>query len=143
MTIKLLKPTGTFLAALLSVVGLWLMQSCSDDPDANSVPTFSEITVLPAQNIYHVGDRVTISVKMTHPASATLKKAQYWFYASWMFAADEDVDFQEADEAGVFTSSPFTLTTAGTQKLYFFGRCEFPKFDFRKIELSKSITVEP
>lgn len=132
----------TAVYTVLLTAASFLVTGCSDDDDVR-VPAFSELTVEPAQAVYHVGDRVTLKIKMTSPGSSDMKKSQYWFYASWMFATDEDVDFQEADAGGVFTSSPITLTTAGSVNLYFFGRCEYPRLDFRKIEIARTITVEP
>ena len=129
-----------FAGLLLLILGCSPWLSCSDDEDDTRLPSFDEMTITPAQDVYHVGDRITCSIRMTSPASSNLKKATWWFYASWMFAGDEDVDFQES-ENNVFTSSTITLTKAGNQTLYFFGRCEYPKFDFRKVEIAKTIKV--
>ena len=93
--------------------------------------------------MYHVGDVVTCSIVRTSEGSADLREASYWWYASWWFADPElKADFQDFDaETATCTSAPITLTKPGEVTLYFFGRIEFPNFDWRKVEIGKTITV--
>ncbi len=115
--------------------------SCSDD-DSTHVPSFSVIKVTPEKDVYKVGDVVRCSISQTAPASEDLRDASYWWYASWWFADSEmKADFQEFGADGVNTSSEITLTQAGDVTLYFFGRVEFPNYDWRKVEIGKKIKV--
>ena len=63
-------------------------------------------------------------------------------YASWWFPDPEmKADFQDFDESGVNTSAEITLTEAGEMKIYFFGKLDFPNFDWRKVEIARTVTV--
>ncbi|MBQ9073670.1 MAG: hypothetical protein IJY30_04330 [Muribaculaceae bacterium] len=89
-----------------------------------------------------MGDVITCSITEIKAPSDELKSASYWWYASWWFSnPDLTADFQEFDENRVNTSSEITLTEAGEVTLYFFGRLDYPNFDFRKVEIGKTITV--
>ncbi len=131
------------------LIGLLLIMSCfagasscgKDDP--NYEPSYTTITITPEKAVYHVGDVVVCKIVQTKAASTTLKKASYWWYASWWFNdPNKTADFKSIDENNTFTSSEITLTQAGEVKLYFFGRLEYPQFDFRKVEIAKTITVQ-
>ena len=72
---------------------------------------------------------------------------QYWFYASWWFENPEmTADFQTfaQNEAGkyVATSSPIVLTEPGEVKLYFFGKLQYPNWEFHKVEIPVIINVQ-
>jgi hypothetical protein len=128
------------LFCVLCIIGLGT--SCSDD-DNNDEPTFTDITITPEKDVYHVGDVVTCKITENSAGSETLKKATYWWYASWWFSdPNMTADFQTFDESKTCSSSAITLTKAGKVTLYFFGRLEYPQFDFRKVEIGKTITVE-
>lgn len=116
--------------------------SMHDDDDKISEPTFSHITITPEKEIYHVGDIVTCSINRTSPGIGDLRDTSYWWYTSWWFTDSEmKADFQEFSDDNVNTSSPITLTTPGRVTLYFFGRLEYPHWDWRKIEIGRTITV--
>ena len=119
--------------------------ACNKPTTAVTVPTFSDIVVSPAQDTYHVGDTVTCTIRRLTLGSDNLQSDQYWFYASWWFSNPElTADFQEfADVEGVeqATSSPIVLTEAGEVRLYFFGKLEYPCWEFRKIEISVTLNV--
>lgn len=130
----------SLLLVLLCSVSLW---SCSDD-DGPQSPTFGQVVISPERDVYHVGDVVTCSIVRTSEGStADLREASYWWYASWWFSDPElKADFQDFDaETATCTSAPITLTQPGEVTLYFFGRIEYPNFDWRKVEIGKTITV--
>ena len=115
--------------------------SCSDDDDDRDT-SYSVITITPEKDVYHVGDVITCSITEVKAPGSDVKDASYWWYASWWFTDPEmKADFQDFDANKVNTSSEITLTEAGEVTLYFFGRIEYPKFDFRKVEIGKTITV--
>lgn len=135
----MLKRTYIYLLAI--VLGLAL-GACSDDDKGRSMPTFTTIELTPAQSEYHVGDVVTCTIRMVAPAGEALQEASYWWYASWWFSDPNlKADFCQADDEGVFTSQPIELTEAGDVTLYFFGRVQFPQFDWRKVEIGRTIKV--
>ncbi len=133
--------TRFVILVLIAVVSL----ACNKPTTAVTVPTFSDITVTPAQDTYHVGDTVTCSIRRLTLGSDNLQSDQYWFYASWWFSDPElTADFQEfADVEGVeqATSSPIVLTEAGEVRLYFFGKLEYPCWEFRKVEIPVTLNV--
>jgi hypothetical protein len=116
------------------------LASCSDDDQ--ELPGFTTISITPEQSVYHVGDVITCSITETKAAPDGLKAASYWWYASWWFTdSTMTADFQDFDDNKTCTSSQITLTKAGDVTLYFFGRLEYPKFDYRKVEIARTITV--
>lgn len=129
----------SLLLVLLCSVGLW---SCSDD-DGPQSPTFGRVVISPERDVYHVGDVVTCSIVRTSEGStADLREASYWWYASWWFSDSEmKADFEDFGEDGINTSAEITLTEAGEVTLYFFGKLDFPNFDWRKVEIGRTITV--
>ena len=97
-----------------------------------TLPTFSSIAVTPET--------------MLTPGDASLKQATYWFYTSW-WGSDPDMtaDFCQPDTVdGVisFTSSPITLTEKGEVRIYFWGRLEYPNWDFQPIQIPVTLKVE-
>lgn len=127
---------------LLVLFSLLVCTSCSDD-DENYEPAFTSISITPEKDVYHVGDVITCTITETKEASTTLKNATYWWYASWWFSDPNlTADFQSFDDQKTCTSSPITLTKPGEVNLYFFGRLEYPQFDFRKVEITKKIIVQ-
>lgn len=134
----MLKTTARILLALIALLPLG---ACSDDDDPG-LPGFGEIIVTPEKDVYEVGDQVTCTIRMTSPGGPALKKATYWWYTSWWFqSTDNPVDFQEFNADNECVSSTITLTEAGDVKLLFFGRLEYPKYDWRKVEIAKTIKV--
>lgn len=110
------------------------------------LPTFSNITLTPAQSVYALGDTVQASVNMLTPGDPSLKKATYWFYTSWWGSDPEmTADFCTPDTTdGVitFTSSKITLTQAGEVRIYFWGRLEYPNWNFQPIQIPVTLNVE-
>lgn len=134
-----IKHFGLLLAALLGAAGL---ASCSDDDGDIAEPSFSQITITPQKDVYSVGDVITCTITLTSPGSDNLRDASYWWYASWWFADSElTADFQDFDDNGLCTSSTIELTTPGEVTLYFFGRLEYPNWDWRKVEIGRTIKV--
>lgn len=129
-----------YLTLLLMAVIPLLVTACDDDKDLE--PTFSQIVISPAKDVYKVGDVVTCSITRTSEGTGDLRGADYWWYASWWFDNSElKADFQEFDDSNVCTSSEITLTEAGNVTLYFFGRLDYPHYDKRKVEIARTITV--
>ena len=111
-----------------------LFCACTDKTGV-TLPTFSA-----------VGDQVECSVTMLTPGDASLKQATYWFYTSW-WGSDPNMtaDFCQPDTVdGVisFTSSPITLTEKGEVRIYFWGRLEYPNWDFQPIQIPVTLHVE-
>lgn len=120
-----------------------LLLSCEEQQPQVTLPSYSAISVSPQKEVYHVGDTVVCRISMQDQGSDNLQKATYWWYAGWWFTdATMTADFQSFDEEGVCMSSPIELTEAGTQKLYFFARLEYPGWDFRKVEIPITLQIE-
>ena len=133
---------------LLMVITALTLASC--EPKSTVVlPTFSNITISPQQDAYRVGDTITCSIERLTTGSEELFEDdnEYWFYASWWFENPEmTADFQTfaQNEAGkyVATSSPIVLTEPGEVKLYFFGKLQYPNWEFHKVEIPVIINVQ-
>lgn len=144
-----------FLCLGIVVLTLLLLLPSCKKKDPVTLPTYSEISISPQKDVYQVGDIVRCSIKMQTMGSDNLQKATYWFYANWWFTDPElTADFQEFvtdPETGemVATSNEIELTEAAVQKtkdnehadLCFYGRLEYPNWDFRKVEIRVPIRV--
>ena len=133
---------------LLMLITVLTLASC-EPKSAVVLPTFSNITISPQQDVYKVGDTITCTIeRLTTGSNDLFEDAnQYWFYASWWFGNHElTADFQTfaQNEAGkyVATSSPIVLTEPGEVKLYFFGKLQYPNWEFYKVEIPITITVQ-
>ena len=133
---------------LLMLITVLTLASC-EPKSAVVLPTFSNITISPQQDVYKVGDTITCTIERLTTGSEELFEDdnQYWFYASLWFCNHElTADFQTfaQNEAGkyVATSSPIVLTEPGEVKLYFFGKLQYPNWEFYKVEIPITITVQ-
>lgn len=134
----------------LSLMVFTILTLASCEPESNVViPTFSDITISPQLDTYAIGDTITCSIERLTIGSEELFEDdnQYWFYASWWFGNHElTADFQTfaQNEAGkyVATSSPIVLTEPGEVKLYFFGKLQYPNWEFYKVEIPVIINVQ-
>jgi hypothetical protein len=110
------------------------------------LPKFSEITLSPSKAVYALGDTVQASITMLSPGDPSLKKATYWYYTSWWGSDPEKTaDFCTPDTiAGTicFTSGKIALTQAGEVRIYFWGRLEYPNWDFQPIQIPVTLNVE-
>ena len=144
-----------FLCLGIVVLTLLLLLPSCKKKDPVTLPTYSEISISPQKDVYQVGDIVRCSIKMQTTGSDNLQKATYWFYANWWFTDPElTADFHEFvtdPETGemIATSSEIELTEAAVKKtkenehadLCFYGRLEYPNWDFRKVEIRVPIRV--
>ena len=133
---------------LLMLITVLTLASC-EPKSAVVLPTFSNITISPQHDVYKVGDTITCTIERLTDGSDNLFEDanQYWFYASWWFTnPDLTADFQlfEENEAGksIATSSPIILSEPGEVKLYFFGKLQYPNWEFHKIEIPVTIHVQ-
>ena len=141
--------TKQFVKTILLMVIMALTLASCEPKSAVVIPTFSNITISPQQDAYRVGDTITCSIERLTTGSEELFEDdnQYWFYASWWFENPEmTADFQTfaQNEAGkyVATSSPIVLTEPGEVKLYFFGKLQYPNWEFHKVEIPVIINVQ-
>lgn len=139
----------------IGLIAFGFLPSCKKS-DAVTLPEYSAINVYPQKQVYQIGDTIYCKIAKLSEGSETLKKATYWFYANWWFADPElTADFQEFvinPETGRMeaSSSEIVITDAAVQKaaenghvdLCFYGRLEYPNWDFRKIEIRVPINVE-
>lgn len=144
-----------FLCLGIVVLTLLLLLPSCKKKDPVTLPTYSEISISPQKEVYEVGDTVRCSITMQTTGSTNLQKTTYWFYANWWFTDPElTADFQEfvTDSITgemVATSSEIELTEAAVKKtkdnehadLCFYGRLEYPNWDFRKVEIRVPIRV--
>ena len=133
----------SYLFVLLALV--LAFTGCKRD-QAHELPTFSDITVTPAKSVYALGDSVQCSITMLTPGAPTLKQATYWFYTSW-WGSDPNMtaDFCSPDtiEGTVsFTSSKIALKQSGEVRIYFWGRLEYPNWDFQPVKIPITLHVE-
>ena len=133
----------TYIFALFSLVLAFV--ACTGEK-ARELPTFSTITVTPAKEVYTLGDSVQASITMLTPGDPSLKNATYWFYTSW-WGNDPNMtaDFCTPDTVdGIvsFTSSKIALTQAGEVRIYFWGRLEYPNWNFQPVQIAVTIHVQ-
>lgn len=127
---------------LLIALPAFVLTGCKDDDGPRALPTFDDIRITPEKAQYQVGDEIVLSITMTNPGGSELRDASYWWYTSeWFSDLDITPDFCEINENKEFVSQPITLDKAGELTLYFFGKVEYPHYDWRKIEISRKITV--
>lgn len=144
-----------FLSLWIGMLTLLLLLPSCKQKDAVALPNYSVISISPQKEVYEVGEKVRCSITMQNTGSSNLQKATYWFYANWWFTDPElTADFQEFvtnPETGemVATSNEIELTLPAAQKtkdnghaeLCFYGRLEYPNWDFRKVEIRVPICV--
>lgn len=125
---------------------LVLVLSACTGEQKRTLPTFSAITISPAKEVYSVGDSVVASVTMLTPGDPSLKKATWWFYTSW-WGADPDMtaDFCSPDTVSgtiSFSSSKIALTQQGEVRIYFWGRLEYPDWDYQPVQIPVTLHVK-
>lgn len=144
-----------FLCLGIVVLTLSLLLPSCKKKDSVTLPTYSEISISPQKEVYTEGDVVRCCIKQLSDGSTNLQKATYWFYANWWFTDPEmTADFQEFvidEETGeaIAISSEITLDKGAVTKtsenghadLCFYGRLEYPNWDFRKVEIRVPIRV--
>ena len=131
---------------LLAIFYLVLALSACTGEKARELPTFSSITVTPAKEVYALGDSVQCAITLITPGDVSLKKATYWFYTSW-WGSDPNMtaDFCSPDTINgtiSFTSSKIALTQAGEVRIYFWGRLEYPNWDFQPVQIPVTLHVQ-
>ncbi len=135
-----------FIGYRLSVIALTLaltstLFSCSSDDDL-AKPNFSEITVSPVQDVYHVGDMITLTVKQLSDTPSEIKTETAWFFYPDGASQDDRILFvPRTSDTSEFVSSVITLRSAGTVQLAFYTQYDYPKYKYDGVTLYKTITV--
>lgn len=130
----------------LSVIALSLaltsmLFNCSSDVDL-AKPTFSEITISPVKDVYHVGDLITLTVRQLNETPSEIKAETAWFYYPDGATQDDRILFvNRTVDTGEFVSSVITLRSAGTVQLAFYTQYDYPKYKYDGVTLYKTITV--
>ena len=109
----------------LSVIALSLaltsmLFNCSSDVEL-AKPTFSEITISPVKDVYHVGDLITLTVRQLNETPSEIKAETAWFYYPDGATQDDRILFvNRTVDTGEFISSVITINSAGTVQLAFY-----------------------
>ncbi len=123
---------------LLFTVLCLAVTGCNND-DELPKPSFSDITVTPAQSTYHVGDKVTLSVKMLSTLPVEIKAAKYWFYYDY---ATKAMFVTPTSDTNELVSPEITLTAAGDIELSFWAQFDYPKYQYDGVTKRVVIHVE-
>lgn len=121
---------------LLTTVLCLTFASCSDDDDSLPKPSFTEITITPAQDVYHVGDKVKLTVTQTSATPEDIKAAKYWFYYDY---ATKAMFVTPTADTNAFVSPEITLTKAGDTELSFWAQFDYPHYKYDGV--TKRITI--
>lgn len=130
----------------LSVIALSLaltsmLFNCSSDVEL-AKPTFSEITISPVKDVYHVGDLITLTVRQLNETPSEIKAETAWFYYPDGATQDDRILFvNRTVDTGEFISSEITINSAGTVQLAFYTQYDYPKYKYDGVTLYKTITV--
>lgn len=130
----------------LSVIALSLaltsmLFNCSSDVEL-AKPTFSEITISPVKDVYHVGDLITLTVRQLNETPSEIKAETAWFYYPDGATQDDRILFvNRIVDTGEFISSVITINSAGTVQLAFYTQYDYPKYKYDGVTLYKTITV--
>ena len=130
----------------LSVIGLVLtltsvLFSCSSS-DELAKPIFSEIIVSPTQDVYRVGDTITLTVKQITETPSDIKAETSWFfYPDGETQNDRILFATRTFNTSEFVSSVITLRAAGKVQLAFYTQYDYPKYKYDGVTLYKTITV--
>lgn len=130
----------------LSVIALSLaltsmLFNCSSDVEL-AKPTFSEITISPVKDVYHVGDLITLTVRQLNETPSEIKAETAWFYYPDGVTQDDRILFvNRTVDTGEFISSVITINSAGTVQLAFYTQYDYPKYKYDGVTLYKTITV--
>jgi len=130
----------------LSVIALSLaltsmLFNCSSDVEL-AKPTFSEITISPVKDVYHVGDLITLTVRQLNETPSEIKAETAWFYYPDGATQDDRILFvNRTVDTGEFISSVITINSAGTVQLAFYTQYDYPKYKYDGVTLYKTITV--
>lgn len=123
-----------FLATILCLA----FTACSDD-DSLPKAKFSEITIAPMQQTYHVGDKVTLTVKQATDTPSEVKAAKYWFYYDYATKAMFVTPTADTNE---FVSPEITLTRAGDIELSFWAQYDYAQYQYDGVTKRITIHVE-
>lgn len=130
----------------LSVIALSLaltsmLFNCSSDVEL-AKPTFSEITISPVKDVYHVGDLITLTVRQLNETPSEIKAETAWFYYPDGATQNDRILFvNRTVDTGEFISSVITINSAGTVQLAFYTQYDYPKYKYDGVTLYKTITV--
>lgn len=123
---------------LFAAVLCLAFSACSDDDELPKAQ-FSEITVTPAQQVYHVGDKVTLTVKQTSATPEAVKAAKYWFYYDYDTKAMFVTPTADTNE---LVSPEITLTKAGDVELSFWVQYDYAQYKYDGVTKRVTIHVE-
>lgn len=139
---KKIKFIGYRLSAIVLALALAsTLFNCSSDDDL-AKPKFSEITVSPAQDVYHVGDKITLVVKQLNITPSEIKAETAWFFYPDGASQDDRILFvTRTVDTSEFLSSVITLRSAGTVQLAFYTQYDYPKYKYDGVTLYKTITI--
>ena len=124
--------------SLLATILCLALTACSDN-DSLPKATFSEITISPMQQIYHVGDKVTLTVKQATDTPSDVKAAKYWFYYDYATKAMFVTPTADTNE---FISPAITLTHAGDIELSFWAQYDYAQYQYDGVTKRIIIHVE-
>lgn len=118
-----------------------MLFNCSSDVEL-AKPTFSEITISPVKDVYHVGDLITLTVRQLNETPSEIKAETAWFYYPDGATQNDRILFvNRTVDTGEFISSVITINSAGTVQLAFYTQYDYPKYKYDGVTLYKTITV--
>jgi len=140
---KKIKLIGYRLSVIvLSLALTSMLFNCSSDVIELAKPEFSEITVSPVQDVYRVGDKITLTVRQLNETPSEIKAETAWFYYPDGATQDDRILFvNRTVDTGEFISSVITINSAGTVQLAFYTQYDYPKYKYDGVTLYKTITV--
>ena len=140
---KRIKLIGCRLSVIvLSLALTSMLFNCSSDLVELAKPKFSEITVSPVQDVYHVGDTITLTVKQLTDTPTEIKAETAWFFYPDGASQDDRILFvNRTVDTGEYVSSVVTLRSAGSIRLAFYTQYDYPKYKHDGVTLYKTITV--
>lgn len=128
------------------VIVLMLLVTCSlfncSSDEVLAKPKFSTLTISPAQEIYHVGDVITLSTKQLTSTPSEIKAQKVWFfYPDGESQTDRILFVVNPQNTTEFVSSQITLRLAGTVQLAFYTQYDYPKYKYDGVTLYKTINI--
>lgn len=112
---------------LFTIVLSLVFIGCSDDDDNTPTPIFSEISVSPQKDVYHIGDKIQLTVSQLTETPTVIKAAKYWFYYDY---ATKAMFVTPTTDTNEFISPEITLTKTGDVELSFWAQYDYTQYRY-------------